>query len=107
MNKFVLFFCMAIVSLSILSFSYANVLFVWKTEQNFERKIECENVLMNILIAMPITYLGGLLSMVLILNISPLEAATMAVLPFVLGDVLKACAAAFIGVRINLALKWE
>ncbi len=64
-------------------------------------------VLMNILIAMPVTYLGGLISMVLILNISALEAATMAVLPFVVGDILKACAAAFMGVKINLALKWE
>ncbi len=78
------------------------LLSAFKGNVNFRRY-----VLMNILIAMPVTYLGGLISMVLILNISPLEAATMAVLPFVVGDILKACAAAFMGVRINLALKWE
>ena len=61
--------------------------------------------LMNILIAIPITYVGGIISMVLVMQISFWEAVTMAVLPFVFGDVLKALAAAFLGVKLNSATK--
>lgn len=68
------------------------------TEANFKRF-----VVMNILTAMPITYLGGIISMTLILHVGALEAVTMAVLPFIIGDVLKACAAAFLGVRVRSA----
>lgn len=67
-------------------------------EINFKRY-----VLMNFFIAMPVTYLGGLLSMVYVLEIDLWQAATMAVFPFIFGDVLKTCAAAFLGVRLNLA----
>lgn len=55
----------------------------------------------NILIAMPITYVGGLISMILLLEINLWQALTMAVFPFILGDVLKATAAAFLGVKLN------
>ena len=61
--------------------------------------------LANVLIAMPITYVGGIISMVLVMQISFWEAVTMAVLPFVFGDVLKALAAAFLGTRLNSAAK--
>lgn len=55
----------------------------------------------NILITMPITYAGGLISMILLLEINLWQALTMAVFPFILGDVLKATAAAFLGVKLN------
>lgn len=64
-------------------------------------------VLMNLFVAMPITYAGGLISMVLVLEVDIWQAATMAVFPFVFGDVLKTCAAAFLGVKLNSAMKFQ
>ena len=58
----------------------------------------------NILIAMPITYVGGLTSMILLLDINLWQALTMAVFPFILGDVLKATAAALLGIKLNKLL---
>lgn len=58
----------------------------------------------NILIAVPITYAGGLASMILLLDVSLWQAITMAVLPFIIGDVLKASAAAFLGVKLQKVL---
>lgn len=55
----------------------------------------------NILVAMPITYLGGVISMVFVLDLNFLQAVTMAVLPYIPGDIFKAAAAAFIGVKLN------
>ena len=61
--------------------------------------------LMNILVAIPITDLGGLISMMLLLDVSLWQAMGMAVFPFLLGDVLKACVAAFLGVKLNHAME--
>lgn len=58
----------------------------------------------NILIAVPITYVGGLASMMLVLDVNFFQALTMAVLPFVFGDVMKATAAAFLGVKVQKVL---
>ena len=58
----------------------------------------------NILIAVPITYVGGVASMMLVLDVNFLQALTMAVLPFVFGDVIKATAAAFLGVKVQKVL---
>ena len=69
------------------------------SEINFKRY-----VLMNLFVAMPVTYLGGLISMMVFLKIDLWQAATMAVFPFVFGDILKTCAAAFLGVKINARL---
>lgn len=55
----------------------------------------------NILTAIPITYAGGIISMILGMEITFWQAMTMAVLPFVFGDILKALAAAFLGVKLN------
>ena len=55
----------------------------------------------NILIAVPITYLGGLASMLLLLDVNLWQALTMAVFPFIPGDILKAAAAAFLGVKLQ------
>ena len=57
--------------------------------------------LVAILIGVPFTYVGGIISMMLVMNIDVYKALAMAVLPFVLGDVLKAVLAVFIAVRIN------
>ncbi len=61
--------------------------------------------LMNILIAVPITYAGGLASMIFLLNVNLWQALTMAVFPFVFGDVLKAVAAAVLGVKLQKILE--
>ncbi len=67
-------------------------------EVNFKRYLA-----LNILIAIPVTYAGGLISMMALMEISLWQAATMAVFPFIFGDVLKAAAAAFLAVRLNSA----
>ena len=61
--------------------------------------------LMNILIAVPITYAGGLASMIFLLDVNLWQALTMAVFPFVFGDVLKAIAAAVLGVKLQKILE--
>ena len=58
----------------------------------------------NVLIAVPITYVGGLISMMLVLEVGVFEAATMAVFPFIPGDIIKAAAAAILGVRLQKTL---
>lgn len=60
--------------------------------------------LTNILIAAPITYLGGVLSMMNVLDVDLMQALTMAVIPFILGDLMKATAAALLGVKIQKSL---
>ena len=60
--------------------------------------------LANLLIAVPITYAGGLISMILLLDVNFFEAMTMAVLPFIPGDILKAFAAAILGVKLQKSL---
>ena len=61
--------------------------------------------LMNILIAVPITYGGGLISMILVLHVELWEALTMAVFPFIFGDVVKAIASAVFGVKLQKILE--
>lgn len=70
------------------------------TKINFKRY-----VIANILTAIPITYVGGISSMILVMQVTFFEAFTMAVLPFIFGDVLKAFAAAFLAVKINSATR--
>lgn len=57
--------------------------------------------LANIFLTMPITYLGGIISMCLVMEINILQAASMAVLPYIPGDIIKTLAAAILGVKIN------
>lgn len=52
-------------------------------------------------VGMPITYLGGVIGMMLILHINLWQALVMAVFPFIPGDIMKAFAAAWIGVKLN------
>ena len=67
---------------------------------NFKRYVA-----MNILIAMPVTYAGGIISMVLLMDVTLWQALTMAVLPFVAGDILKAAAAAGLGVKLQFVMR--
>ena len=62
-------------------------------------------VFVNVVATMPITYAGGVISMMLVMQITLIQALTMAVLPYILGDVLKAAAAAFIAVKLNSRLR--
>ncbi|MCR5176671.1 MAG: biotin transporter BioY [Anaerovibrio sp.] len=63
--------------------------------------------LTGIFISIPLVYVGGVISMMMVMDIG-IEAAIMqAVLPFIPGDVLKCILAAFLGVRINNALGSE
>ena len=63
---------------------------------NFKRYVA-----MNILIAMPVTYAGGIISMILMLEITLWQALTMAVFPFVFSGVVKVVASALLGVKLN------
>ena len=60
--------------------------------------------LANFLTTIPITYAGGLASMILLMDVNLWQAFTMAVFPFIPGDLLKAAAAAFVGVRLQKVL---
>ena len=60
--------------------------------------------LANLLVAVPITYAGGLISMILLLDVNLWQALTMAVFPFIPGDVLKAFAAAVVGIKLQRVL---
>lgn len=64
-------------------------------------------ILVGIIVSIPITYIGGLISMMLVLNIGLKAAFMQAVLPFIPGDVVKCILGAFIGVRVNKALGSE
>lgn len=61
-------------------------------------------LLANILIAMPITYAGGLASMILLMEIDLWQAFMMAVLPFIAGDLAKAGLASILGVKLQRTL---
>ena len=56
---------------------------------------------MNIVIGIPLTYLGGLISMMLLMDVDLMAGLAMAVLPFIPGDVMKSLGAAFLGVKVN------
>ena len=58
----------------------------------------------NLLTAIPITYAGGVVSMILLLDVNIFEALTMAVFPFIPGDILKALAAASLGIKLQKIL---
>lgn len=80
--------------------AYALLSFAKGATPDFKRYLAA-----NVLIAVPITYLGGLASMMLVLEVGLFEAATMAVFPFIPGDIIKAAAAALLGVRLQKTLE--
>ena len=60
--------------------------------------------LVDIVIGIPLTYVGGLISMMLVMDVSLEAALVMAVLPYIPGDIIKCLMAAFLGVKVNEAL---
>ena len=57
-----------------------------------------------IVLGVPLTYVGGIIGMMQVMQITLYEALAMAALPFIPGDIMKALLAAFIGVRVNKML---
>mgnify|MGYP003621791801 CR=1 FL=1 len=65
-------------------------------------------LLVAVCVGIPITYIGGLISMMLVLHLSLMKAVVVAVLPFLPGDILKSAAAAWLSVRLNkIFAQWE
>ena len=60
--------------------------------------------LVDVVVGMPLTYVGGLISMMLVMQVGLWQGLIMAVFPFIPGDIMKALLAAFIGVRVNKML---
>ena len=60
---------------------------------------------MGIVVGIPLTYVGGLISMMLVMDVSLGAALVMAVLPYIPGDIIKCLMAAFLGVKVNEALE--
>lgn len=60
--------------------------------------------LVDIVVGMPLTYAGGMVSMILFMDITVWQAVMMAVVPFIPGDIIKCLAAAALGVRVNKML---
>lgn len=60
--------------------------------------------LVTVGIGVPLTYVGGLISMMLVMQVDLWQGLVMAVFPFIPGDIMKALLAAFIGARVNTML---
>ena len=73
--------------------------FILKPRETFA--VLCVYTLPAIFVGIPLTYVGGLTSMMLLMDVSLWQALVMAVFPFIPGDVLKAALAAFLGVKLN------
>ncbi len=58
----------------------------------------------DIVVGIPLTYVGGLISMMLVMEIGLKAAIVMAVLPYIPGDIIKCLMAAFLGVKVNQAI---
>ena len=61
--------------------------------------------LVAVFIGVPLTYVGGLISMMLVMQVGLWQGLIMAVFPFIPGDIMKALLAAFIGMRVNKMLE--
>ena len=59
---------------------------------------------MLLVVAFPATYILGIAYMMLTLHVELWQAMTMAMFSFIPGDIIKAVAAAFLGVRLNKVL---
>lgn len=63
--------------------------------------------LLDIVIGIPVTYIGGLLQMVYVMDITFWQGFIMAALPYIPGDILKCLGAAWIGQRANRSLAYR
>ncbi|WP_295712105.1 biotin transporter BioY [uncultured Mitsuokella sp.] len=61
--------------------------------------------LVDIIVGIPLTYVGGLISMMLVMDIGLKAAIVIAVLPYIPGDIIKCLMAAFLGVKVNQAIE--
>lgn len=61
--------------------------------------------LVDILLGMPVTYLGGMISLMFFMDLTLEEAFAIGVLVYIPADLMKCLLAAFLGVRINKALE--
>lgn len=59
----------------------------------------------DIVVGMPLTYVGGLASLLFWMDVSLWQGMMMAVFPFIPGDIIKCFAAAALGVRVNNMLE--
>ncbi len=57
--------------------------------------------LVAVCVGIPVTYIGGLTSMMVVGQVDLMKGIMMAVVPFIPGDLMKAAFAAFVGVRLN------
>ncbi len=57
-----------------------------------------------VLVSIPITYIGGVLSVMWFAKLTLSQAVMVAALPFIPGDIVKAVAAAWLGARLNRIL---
>ena len=62
-------------------------------------------VLVNIFVGTTVTYLGGVLQMMAVMDLSFGKVMVMAVLPYIPGDIMKDIVAAFLGVKVNQVLQ--
>ena len=58
-----------------------------------------------IIAGIPLTYVGGIASMMMVLHVDLGKALMMAAVPFIPGDIMKALISAFIAVRVNKMLR--
>ncbi|MDU6872617.1 MAG: biotin transporter BioY, partial [Negativicoccus succinicivorans] len=56
----------------------------------------------GVFIGIPITYIGGVLGMMIVLHMSLWPAIVAGALPFIPGDILKTIVAAFIALKIRV-----
>lgn len=63
--------------------------------------------LLAVLVGMPISYLGGVVSMYLVMGLGFKASLIGAVLPFIPGDIIKSAAGAYLAVKLNRALGWR
>lgn len=60
--------------------------------------------MVSIIVSIPLVYVGGMISMMLNLDLSIEAAIVQAVLPFIPGDLFKCVVSSFIAVKVNKAL---
>ena len=60
--------------------------------------------LVAVVAGVPLTYVGGLISMMYVMHVDLIQGMAMAVFPFIPGDIMKALLAAVIAERVNRML---
>lgn len=63
--------------------------------------------LLDIVIGIPVTYIGGLAQMVAVTDVTLEKGIYLTVLPYIPGDIVKCLGAAWIGVKVNQLLEYR